>query len=193
MGRMGDLDLEPIKAVEAAATPGPWFDLYGDDPACPDDYRAYMIRSAAHTESEALIQASRFNGAPWCLAEDRRFITHARTNVPVLVAEVERLRAERDAAEEESRVLRDELAALVDACECGKTMAAVAHAQEVLDRPRSAHAKTAEAMARVCAAAARMQPWLYSASRVAIEARRALGATLDALAEAKRAAQKGGE
>lgn|GEM_PF-2754810 len=95
-----DLDLAPIKQRMEAATPEPWLDLYGQDAACPDKYTPYMIRSTKHTDSEAVIQASRYNGAPWCLIQDRIFIVHARTDVPALVAELERLRAERGAVAE---------------------------------------------------------------------------------------------
>lgn len=80
------LDLEAIKAREAAAAPGPWYVDRGgefDDPyysisgVCRDRYgdNSLMVGSDKPTAE---------------------FIAHARTDVPELVAEVERLRQRLD-------------------------------------------------------------------------------------------------
>lgn len=72
---MTQTELEAIKARAAAATPGPWeFDGKGD--IVPDGDKSDFV---------AMIHYS---------AEDAEFIAHARADVPALVAEVERLRAE---------------------------------------------------------------------------------------------------
>lgn len=61
-------ELQAIKARAEAATPGPWtFDI--------EDWKVVNAESQ-HASSE----------------EDWQFIAHARTDVPALVAEVERLR-----------------------------------------------------------------------------------------------------
>ena len=72
--------------------------------------------------------------------------------VRALQAENKRLTAERDAAAQEAATLRVELDHLADACEVGKTMAAVVQAQEVLATPSTAHAKLAAARAEYIAA-----------------------------------------
>lgn len=76
------LDLEPIKAKEQAATPGPW-EVNGSP---HDRHMATVGRHYITTPNRAGRSAR--NEA---IAE---FIASARTDVPALVAEVERLRAE---------------------------------------------------------------------------------------------------
>ncbi len=78
---MRRLDLDAIKTRCEAATPGPW-----TTPA-PGPYIF---------EVEAEDDDGPFNVAKWCSPTDARFIAHARTDVPALVAEVEMWRA-RDA------------------------------------------------------------------------------------------------
>lgn len=68
------LDLEAIKARAEAATPGPWECVGMGDVVTPT----------------FVIQTTDRNPA------DGRFIANARTDVPALVAEVERLQAEVD-------------------------------------------------------------------------------------------------
>lgn len=79
---MTGADVEHTKALEAAATPGPW-DVLRDGPSIEDSAVDYSI---------------------WCEAigdrltsevgeADAEFIAHARTAVPALVAAVERVQA----------------------------------------------------------------------------------------------------
>lgn len=79
---MTGVDVEHTKALEAAATPGPW-DVLRDGPSIEDSAVDYSI---------------------WCEAigdrltsevgeADAEFIAHARTAVPALVAAVERVQA----------------------------------------------------------------------------------------------------
>lgn len=71
------LDVEAIKAREAAATKGPWWQ--GPHYRCDVDSPVGNVRSfAVFTE-----QAER----------DAEFIAHARTDIPALLAEINRLRA----------------------------------------------------------------------------------------------------
>jgi hypothetical protein len=63
------LDLEPIKERESKATEGPW-----------DDNNTDCWRWAGMPRSQ--------------LRDNRCFVAHARTDIPALVAEVERLREE---------------------------------------------------------------------------------------------------
>lgn len=81
-GVVTGVDVEHTKALEAAATPGPW-DVLRDGPSIEDSVVDYSI---------------------WCEAigdrltsevgkADAEFIAHARTAVPALVAAVERVQA----------------------------------------------------------------------------------------------------
>ncbi len=88
---MGDLNLEAIKARAEAATPGPW--------AVPvaNVFRVVCPGAEHHNPPMGLCPPY-----PWRViaepsvydpsAADAEFIAHARTDVPALVAEVERLR-----------------------------------------------------------------------------------------------------
>lgn len=78
---MTDLDLAPIKARLAAATPGPW---------------TWVCHSTAGvsewTVFDAADHALATNRHGW--RPDAEFIAHAPTDIAALLAEVERLRAE---------------------------------------------------------------------------------------------------
>lgn len=78
------IDLDAIRAREAAATPGPWFD---------DGQEIY-------TESEHDWVAETLDiDNPKSTAANAQFIAHAREDIPGLLAEVDRLRAELAAAD----------------------------------------------------------------------------------------------
>ena len=75
------LDLDPIKAREAAATPGPWKVVDPGYRVAVDDGTGFLVANTFMAPSSRDLP-------------DARFIAHARTDVPALLAEVERLRAE---------------------------------------------------------------------------------------------------
>lgn len=81
------LDLSAIKARAEAATPGPWSDL------C---YIVYAQTKPGSTFDIPLADAS-LDECPFshdqCEA-NAQFIAHARTDIPALIAEVERLNGE---------------------------------------------------------------------------------------------------
>lgn len=68
------LDLDAIKARAGAATEGPWLNYGGEN---------YAIISAPEIDELAHVGSTN---------NDAEFIAHARTDVPALLAEVERLR-----------------------------------------------------------------------------------------------------
>lgn len=72
------LDLEPIKTREAAATKGPWRTFFAEDIAVEESDTGEWI---AHLGDEC-------DGHE----PDAHFIAHARQDIPALIAEVERLR-----------------------------------------------------------------------------------------------------
>ena len=76
------LDLDPIKARAEAATEGPWAPQFWRGQNQNGDYGEPMI---FYNDGETLSYLSAPNA-------DVDFIAHARTDVPALVAEVERLR-----------------------------------------------------------------------------------------------------
>ncbi len=78
---MDEAQLEAIKARAEKATPGPW---YYDEEGC----RAYIWQSGSLLDSVCHLQVS--NRPGW--RKDAAFIAHARTDLPALVEEVERLR-----------------------------------------------------------------------------------------------------
>lgn len=81
------LDLEAIKARAAAATPGPWT---GHEEA------GRVIVSASNSDLSLL--ALDVDGTAIVFSHaDHAFICHARTDIPALVAEVERLIPHRQA------------------------------------------------------------------------------------------------
>ena len=78
------IDLKAIKAREEAATEGPWQSLLRSVKSVREDRRR-----------EAIIASSGLSDGHRKEAEaNMEFIAHARTDVPALIAEVERLRAE---------------------------------------------------------------------------------------------------
>ncbi|MGM5068137.1 hypothetical protein EU244_025100 [Rhodococcus qingshengii] len=68
------MDVEHTKALEAAATPGPW---------SPSKY--YRTNIVSDSTGQILCQSMN--------AANREFIAHARTAVPALVSAVERVQA----------------------------------------------------------------------------------------------------
>ena len=89
---MTDEKLGSEQAICEAATPEPWIDLCSGNDCSANG--SYMIRSAVHTEEEAVIQLSRHDGSPWCLPEDREFIIAARTGYPEALRELQETRTE---------------------------------------------------------------------------------------------------
>ena len=91
------LDLEAIKKRAESATPGPW----EWEPPSEDPYPMYdesLIGPVLDGEKFPVQVLSGWGydaSGTNCEPQDREFIAHARTDVPALVAEVERLRAER--------------------------------------------------------------------------------------------------
>lgn len=84
-GAVMTFDLEPIKARAETATPGPW-----KAEGAPWRVRAvYMQAGLRHTAWPALCDC----GAQPNEA-NAEFIAHAREDIPALIAEVERLRAD---------------------------------------------------------------------------------------------------
>jgi hypothetical protein len=81
------LDLDPIKAREAAATPGPWA-IANVAPAWASG------RDEWNVVPGVIDQCTSAGCGPIVEPADADFIAHARTDVPALLAEVERLRAE---------------------------------------------------------------------------------------------------
>lgn len=77
---MTKLDLDTIKARCEAATPGPWYASVGD---FSTDF------GIIHKDPDQ----GRRTLAYGLSCDDQIFVAHARTDVPALVAEVERLRA----------------------------------------------------------------------------------------------------
>lgn len=81
---MTGVDVEHTKALEAAATPGPWWAIVvnrSDDEA--------EIFAGSGLSSDLLVARD-------ALSADAEFIAHARTAVPALVAAVERVQAQVD-------------------------------------------------------------------------------------------------
>lgn len=89
------LDLEAIKKRAESATPGPW----EWEPPSEDPYPMYdesLIGPVLDGEKFPVQVLSGWGydaSGTNCEPQDREFIAHARTDVPALVAEVERLRA----------------------------------------------------------------------------------------------------
>ena len=94
------LDLEPIKAREAAAVKGPW-----TNGSRPDDKHMGKIVARGYVENPNI--AGAVVAATWDhqhaivyvgltrqqTIDNAEFIAHARQDIPALIAEVERLRA----------------------------------------------------------------------------------------------------
>ncbi|MDE2103537.1 MAG: hypothetical protein KGL39_40230 [Patescibacteria group bacterium] len=88
---MTDAELAAIEARTNDATPGPWID--------DDGYR--VLRS----DGKCLFEGKHFEV---CRYEDMTFCAHAREDVPSLLAEVRRLRAELAAEREACAKLAEE-------------------------------------------------------------------------------------
>lgn len=93
-----DLDLDVIEARERDATPGPWVECGHDRGVCQcrmvRDDNCTVALAVANTDENYTL------GEGWLAERAKRnatFIAHARTDIPALVAEVRRLREERDA------------------------------------------------------------------------------------------------
>lgn len=83
------LDLEPIKARLAAATPGPWW-----------------VAGQFNVKHENVSVATAGQADDTLAAADAAFITHARTDIAALIEEVYRWR--REAAAQLARAVRAE-------------------------------------------------------------------------------------
>ena len=97
------IDLDVIKARCEAATPGPWYVDRGgefDDPY----YSIPSVCRDRYGDNSLMV------GSDKATAE---FIAHARTDVPALVAEVERLRAEVEGLTDAYDSLKSDADALV--------------------------------------------------------------------------------
>jgi len=92
---MKQAELDIIKARCEAATPGPWvWHIGGDhDWLGPEDGLAILDDGSAAGEYQQVIAGD---------SPDGEFIAHAREDVPVLVAEIERLWASLEAILEEA-------------------------------------------------------------------------------------------
>lgn len=108
---MTDLDLEPIKARERAATPGDWWYVRakpGRDPDCgicaPD-----CANVLAETYAEFV---SRGDYRPEQAVANAEFIAHARTDVPALISALEEARLRAAEAAERAAKAEGELADL---------------------------------------------------------------------------------
>lgn len=91
---LSDAELDVIEARAAAASSAPWRDwIEARDNHCGDDFIA--IGDFDDSQPDMYVQhsiAARLVPAP---AADLVFIAHARQDIPHLIAEVRRLRAER--------------------------------------------------------------------------------------------------
>lgn len=85
---MSDSHLDTIKARCAAATPGPWWNETGTIHA--PDWRS----GAEHGSTCHPAYTFGSNGIDW--EADADFIAHARSDIPAMVAEIERLQSELD-------------------------------------------------------------------------------------------------
>ena len=78
------LDLEPIKARAARATPGPW--------RAQEDHVLYPLADGTYA---ALLWSDLDASKTWPQGDhDADFVAEAREDIPLLLVEVERLRAE---------------------------------------------------------------------------------------------------
>lgn len=82
---MTDEELAAIKARCAAATPGPWVADSGNEVSA--EFGKFMV-------DLCLCYTPRCFDHPATAEDNSMFIAHARTDVPALVAEVERLRSD---------------------------------------------------------------------------------------------------
>ncbi len=92
-------DLKAIKARAEAATPGPWVsELEDDSDGSPFGHRWTYIRGVSQPGPDGQVIFRYDDDYGTDQRSDSEFIAHARTDVPALVAAVERLRAELDRA-----------------------------------------------------------------------------------------------
>ena len=87
------LDLPAIRARAEAATPGPWFH---NEHLSADDYMTPYYFIGTGTSAMAATDVGSADLSP-----DSEFIAHARTDIPALLAEVERLSRNLEAASAE--------------------------------------------------------------------------------------------
>ncbi|MFI6266134.1 hypothetical protein [Micromonospora sp. NPDC051006] len=88
-----DLDLDAIEMRAAGATPGPW--ATDPDSAWRRCHEAHeYVYATDPTDRAGIVALTGIKGEHVRNARDAAFIAHARTDVPALVAEVRRLRAE---------------------------------------------------------------------------------------------------
>jgi hypothetical protein len=85
-------ELEAIEARANAATPGPWYVVY--EGSSDWEVLTDALRDADGNSLEFRISSSHRHRAPDC--PDAAFIAKAREDVPALIAEVRRLRADAD-------------------------------------------------------------------------------------------------
>ena len=81
---MTEAELAEIEALAKAATPGPWKRVFGDG--------EYFVTSPTNDEDNPVMSNTDFYPAA-VTAEDQAFCAAARSAVPLLIAEVRRLRA----------------------------------------------------------------------------------------------------
>lgn len=94
---MTGVDVEHTKALEQAATPGPWVASVVDSPRSTVSTAIYShAHPAGSTESEVLPSYPMRPRSSRISRADAEFIAHARTAVPALVAAVERVQAQVD-------------------------------------------------------------------------------------------------
>ncbi|MCC4304213.1 MULTISPECIES: hypothetical protein [Rhodococcus] len=91
---MTGVDVEHTKALEAAATPGPWH---------TEPSKHVSGRYVIDTESRTIMHVT----GPVHSSADAEFIAHARTAVPALVAAVERVQALADDLESRSAAIEE--------------------------------------------------------------------------------------
>ena len=95
---MNDAERQAIRERCEAAAAGPWTVSYG---------KCYELPHVESTEGTVCFPtiSDDGEGGEWCNSH-AEFIAHARTDVPALLAEVERLRAELQKAVDEATELR---------------------------------------------------------------------------------------
>lgn len=90
------LDLDAIRARAAAATPGPWWAATDEVGFCLNDQPHAFVYTPSG-DSHDVIALTGMIGEHHASHPDAEFIAAARADVPALLAEVDRLRFERDA------------------------------------------------------------------------------------------------
>jgi hypothetical protein len=97
---MSDLDLEAIRVRADAATAGPWGSLPDIVPGQPNWIigRTADPNDGYYGTTDVLRIADENLDGNYLSDDDAEFIAHARTDIPALIAEVEALRAQHEAA-----------------------------------------------------------------------------------------------